>query len=84
MAKKIGTDKHKVMAAILYDKFNYSQESIAKLMNVSQSTISSWISYGRLLIQNMDLKNFIEKFIENICRINNQIPLEYHQEILDI
>lgn len=89
--KPIGNDKHKIMATILFDEFNYTQVSISRLMNTSTSTMSSWIKYGRLLIQNGLLKKEVENMknelyslgYREIKPLDNNILNELNDNILD-
>ena len=53
--KAKGDDRHKMTAAILNKELGYSQKKIADLMEVEQSTISTWIQIGSLLLQNRQL-----------------------------
>lgn len=50
------TERHKLMAYILYKEFGYTQTAIAKLMRVSQSTIASSVKEisFRITIQNLE------------------------------
>lgn len=53
--KAKGDDRHKMTAAILNKELGYSQKKIADLMEVEQSTISTWIQIGCLLLKNRQL-----------------------------
>ena len=50
------SDRHKVMAYVLYKEFGYRQAAIAQLMQVSQSTIANAVKEVsfRLTIQNLE------------------------------
>ena len=50
------SNRHKVMAYVLYKEFGYRQSAIAQLMQVAQSTIANYekeVSF-RLKIQNLE------------------------------
>ena len=50
------SDRHKVMAYVLYKEFGYRQSAIAQLMQVAQSTIANAVKEVsfRLTIQNLE------------------------------
>ena len=50
------SDRHKVMAYVLYNEFGYRQSAIAQLMQVAQSTIANAVKEVsfRLTIQNLE------------------------------
>lgn len=58
------TDKHKMTAYILNKELGYSMSSIGKLMDVSQSTISSSIKDMCHRLEVQDLKNELN-FVKN-------------------
>lgn len=84
MATALGEEKHKVMAVVLHDQFGYTQVSIAKLMGVSPSTISTWINIGRLLIQNKNLINEVEELKGELLKIGYTQIKPLNEEILDV
>ena len=60
--------RHKFMAYILNKEFEYRQTDIAKLMNVSQSTIATCIKEITYRLQFEDLKKDLEdarKILQN-------------------
>ena len=60
--------RHKFMAYILNKEFEYRQTDIAKLMNVSQSTIATCIKEITYRLQVEDLENDLEdarKILQN-------------------
>lgn len=84
MALPAGELKHKIMAVVLHDEFGYTQASIASLMGVSPSSISSWISVGRLIIQNQRLENEVVKLKEELGRIGYNPHKELSSDIFEV
>lgn len=85
MAKALGEDRHKIMAVILYDEFHYTQGAIAQLMGVAPNTISTWISFGRLLIQNQNLQKEVQELRNSLSTIGyNPVKQLNASEILPI
>ncbi len=84
MALPKGEEKHQLLSVLLFEEFNYSQPKIAKLMGVSQSTISSWIKYGRVLIQNRRLENEVNN-LRNEIKLLGYIPQkDLESNLIDI
>ncbi|MGL4989013.1 MAG: hypothetical protein ACRCYT_02060 [Cetobacterium sp.] len=84
MALPKGETKHKLMAVVLCDEFKYTQVSISQLMGVSPSTISTWISMGRLLIQNQNLQGELQQLRQELTRIGYSHVKELNQDIINI
>jgi len=57
MAKKVMTDKHKLMSYLLTEEFDRTQQKVAELFDVSQSTISSAVKEAKLLSQIKSMQN---------------------------
>lgn len=55
-----------ILASLLHYRCGYSQIKIAQLMNVSQSTMSNWIKFGKLLIENRDLSKKVDFLIKEL------------------
>lgn len=69
------TERHKLMAYVLNKEFGYSMTDIAKLMKVSQGTISNAIkdiTYKKTI---MDLTNELEKAKQEAYRLGYEEPL---------
>lgn len=84
MALPKGEDRHKLIAVVLHDEFGYSQVAIANLMKVSPSTISSWISLGRLMIQNEALRRELLCIKDELTRLGYNPVKNLDNNILDI
>ena len=79
-----GSEKHQIIATILHLEFNYSQESIATLMKVSQSTISSWIKYGKLILKNKALEKEINSIKVELNNLGYYPQKQLENNIIDI
>lgn len=64
-----GDDRHKMTAAILNKELGYSQKKIADLMEVEQSTISTWIQIGTLLLQNRQLAKIADSLRNQLAAL---------------
>lgn len=64
-----GDDRHKMTAAILNKELGYSQKKIADLMEVEQSTISTWIQIGTLLLQNRQLAKIADSLRNQLATL---------------
>lgn len=84
MALPKGEEKHQLLAVLLFEEFNYSQPKIANFMGVSQSTISSWIKYGRVLIQNRRLENEVNKLRKEIMDLGYAPQKDLENNLIDI
>lgn len=69
MAAPKGEDRHKIMAVVLHTEFGYSQRAISELMKVSPSTISSWITLGKLIIANRNLEAEVGAMKEKLSKL---------------
>lgn len=56
-------EEKQMLAAILHYKCGYSQKKIADLMSISQSTMSTWIKIGGLLLENQKLKATVNRLM---------------------
>ena len=56
MAKKVMTNKHKLMSYLLTEEFGRTQQKVAELFDVSQSTISSAVKEAKLLAKIESMK----------------------------
>jgi hypothetical protein len=79
-----GDIKHKIMAAILYKQFGYPQQKIAKLMGVEQSTMSSWIQIGTLLLQNKEMEKEIYELRNQLNQLGYTEPKALENKIIEI
>lgn len=77
-------DKYKIMAAILNKEFNYSQRKIANLMNVQQSTISTWVRIGVELLKNKALEQEVKLLRENIKKLGYNPQKNLEPNIIEI
>lgn len=74
------TDKHKMTAYILNKELGYSMTSIAILMKVSQSTISSAIKDISYRIKIQDLTNELEIVKRELCQLGYEQYSNYYGE----
>jgi predicted transcriptional regulator len=79
-----GDVRHKIMAAILNKELGYPQQNIAKLMGVEQSTISSWIQMGILLMQNKQMEKEIYELRNQLNRLGYTEPKALEDKIVEI
>lgn len=79
-----GDVRHKIMAAILNKELGYPQQNIAKLMGVEQSTISSWIQMGILLMQNKQMEKEIYELRNQLNRLGYTEPKALEGKIVEI
>lgn len=79
-----GDIRHKIMAAILNKELGYPQQNIAKLMGVEQSTISSWIQMGILLMQNKQMEKEIVDLRKELNKIGYSEPKALEGKIMEI
>ncbi len=79
-----GDVRHKIMAAILNKELGYPQQNIAKLMGVEQSTISSWIQMGILLMQNKQMEKEIYELRNQLNRLGYTEPKALADKIVEI
>ncbi len=69
------SDKHKLMAYLLFREFGYKQDDIAVLMKVSQSTIANAVKEVRFRMKITDLE---KQLAETRALLLQQ---GYHEEI---
>lgn len=79
-----GDVRHKIMAAILNKELGYPQQNIAKLMGVEQSTISSWIQMGILLMQNKQMEKEIYELRNQLNKLGYTEPKALEDKIVEI
>lgn len=80
-------EEQQILSALLHYRCGYPQIRIANLMNVSQSTMSTWIKFGKLLIENRNLSDRVDYLMKELKKqgIKELPPLrELKDDILEI
>lgn len=78
-------EKMKILVFILWDEFKAKQANIAKVLNVSEGTISLWLKEMRLRHQVLLLEKEVVQLREIANQLNQRGVLEYRPtfDILD-
>lgn len=73
MAKKILTDKHRLIAYVLNNEMGYTQKKISELMSVSQGTISGAVKDARYMKQIRGLEKELQAAREEIANLGYSV-----------
>ena len=64
----------KIVASILYEQYGASQKNLGKAFgNISQSTMSSWIKEGKLLLQIESAKKDAQEWKERADNLHKEL-----------